>query len=59
MILLAALLTCSQVYHVERGVLVHPMLTYTQRAEIILELDIASGEQCDLGYNRENNDGDV
>ncbi len=59
MILLAAMLTCSQVHHVERGVLVHPMLTYTQRAEIILELDIASGEQCDLGYNRENNDGDV
>jgi len=57
MILLAAtvMLTCSQVEHVERGVLVHPLLTYTQRAEIILELDIATDEECDLGYNN----GDV
>ncbi len=56
MILLAAtMLTCAQVQHVERGVLVHPDLTYTQRAEIILELDIATDEKCDLGYNN----GDV
>ena len=57
MILLAAttMLTCAQVQHVERGVLVHPLLTYTQRAEIILELDIATDEKCDLGYNN----GDV
>ena len=58
MILLAAaattMLTCAQVQHVERGVLVHPMLTYTQRAEIILELDIATDEKCDLGYNNGN-----
>ena len=51
MILLAAMLTCSQVQQVEMGVLVHPDLTYTQRAEIILELDIATNEECDLGYN--------
>ena len=56
MILLAAtMLTCAQVQHVERGVLVHPDLTYIQRAEIILELDIATDEKCDLGYNN----GDV
>ncbi len=57
MMLLAAtvMLTCAQVQYVERGVLVHPMLTYTQRAEIILELDIATDEKCDLGYNN----GDV
>lgn len=58
MMLLAAaattMLTCSQVQQVERGVLVHPMLTYTQRAEIILELDIATDEKCDLGYNNGN-----
>ena len=57
MMLLAAtvMLTCAQVQHVERGVLVHPMLTYTQRAEIVLELDIATDEKCDLGYSN----GDV
>ena len=57
MMLLAAtvMLTCAQVQHVERGVLVHPLLTYTQRAEIVLELDIATDEKCDLGYNN----GDV
>ena len=59
MILLAAMLTCSQVHHVVRGVLEHPHLTDIQRAEIILELDIASDEKCDLGYTRENNNGDV
>ena len=59
MILLAAMLTCTQALHVERGVLIHPLLTYTQRAEIILELDIATNEECNLGYNRENKNGDV
>ena len=55
MIVLAALLTCTQALHVEKGVLVHPDLTYTQRADIILELDHATNEECDLGYNN----GDV
>lgn len=54
MILLAALLSCTQVLHVEKGVLVHPDLTYNQKAEIILELDIASDGKCDLGYNRKD-----